>query len=78
MHNGPVAPVTIDPSKWVPLRRGTKQRDPVSSLIFSGLSEDVVSSVNDKWLAMGEGVPPGYFEPLNVTNSRYAEDVLSG
>ena len=60
-------------SKVFDLRRGTKQGDPLSSLLFNAVLEDVMSDFKGHWVFTGRGLKLG---PVQVSELRFADDLL--
>ena len=63
-------------SKPYDIQRGTKQGDPLSTLLFNCLIEDVVDEVKKEWLKKGWGLKLGFTECTQLTNLRFADDIL--
>ena len=63
-------------SRWFNISRGTKQGDPLSSLIFNSLLEDVVQNAKKIWHSRGYGIALGFTHESPLTNLRFADDVL--
>ena len=61
-------------SKSFDIKRGTKQGDPLSSLLFNSLLEHIFWKLKVKWRELGIGIDMGTEERLN--NLRFADDVL--
>ena len=63
-------------SKWFDIQRGTKQGDPLSSLLFNALLEYVMRPIKDKWASKRYGVQLGHTGDMRITNLRFADDVM--
>ena len=63
-------------SKEFDILRGTKQGDPLSSLLFNAVLEDVFAEVKPSWEKKGWGLRLGYSKYRQLTNLRFADDVL--
>ena len=61
-------------SRSFDIKRGTKQGDPLSSLLFNSLLEHIFRKLKPKWRELGIGIDMGTEERLN--NLRFADDVL--
>ena len=63
-------------SREFSIQRGTKQGDPLSSLLFNALSESIFRKLQPKWARRGCGI---HLEPWSddaLTNLRFADDVI--
>jgi hypothetical protein len=58
------------------IRRGTKQGDPISPIIFNSVLEQVMRTVKAKWGARKYGIQLGFGHDSTVTNMRFADDIL--
>ena len=58
------------------LLRGTKQGDPLSSLLFNSLLEYIMRPLVTKWQQRTQGVQLGFSPECCLTNLRFADDVL--
>ena len=56
--------------------KGTKQGDPISSLLFNAVLEQVMRKVKEKWKARGYGIQLECSVGLALTNLRFADDIL--
>ena len=56
--------------------RGVKQGDPLSSLLFNALLEEVFKKLRESWDQKAFGIPLGYDNTAQLTNLRFADDVL--
>ena len=65
-------------SKIFNIERGTKQGDPLSSLLFNCVSESIMRKVKAKWNDKGWGIPlhPHHITGNVLTNLRFADDIL--
>ena len=77
LYSGQTARVKTDRlSKPFCLRRGTKQGDPLSSLLFNAVLEDIFRDLKKSWLRQGFGLHLGYTDFKTLSNLRFADDVL--
>ena len=77
LYNGQRAQVKTDKlSKHFGIGRGTKQGDPLSSLLFNSLLENVMTSAKKDFEVKKYGIQMGPSEATRVTNLRFADDVL--
>jgi len=58
------------------IQRGTKQGDPLSSLLFNSLLEHIMSDVKPTWVEKKWGIQLGHGQGSHLTNLRFADDVL--
>jgi hypothetical protein len=63
-------------SKQFDILRGTKQGDPLSSLLFNALLVDIMGEVKPGWMHKKFGLELGYTTLTQVSNLRFADDVL--
>ena len=63
-------------SRRFTITRGTKQGDPLSSLLFNALLEDLMRAVKPEWERKKYGMILGYTKLSQLTNLRFADDVL--
>jgi hypothetical protein len=65
-------------SRCFNIERGTKQGDPLSSLLFNCVSESVMRRVKAKWSEKHIGLPlqPHHTPTNTLTNLRFADDIL--
>ena len=63
-------------SKTFTISRGTKQGDPLSSLLFNCLSEFVFNQFQTKWADRRYGIHLAVHEHGGLTDLRFADDVL--
>ena len=58
------------------IQRGVKQGDPLSSLLFNALLEDTFRTLKQQWSARDYGIRLGHTRSTQLTNLRFADDVL--
>ena len=58
------------------LSRGTKQGDPLSSLLFNALLQHILEPLIAEWQNNDKGVQFGFTPATTLTNLRFADDVL--
>jgi hypothetical protein len=63
-------------SKPYDIMRGTKQGDPLSSILFNALLEDIMREVKHTWVQKRMGLQLGHTDITHLTNLRFADDVL--
>ena len=63
-------------SKEFNIERGVKQGDPLSSLLFNALLEDVFKTLKQRWSLKKYGICLGHTTSTHLTNLRFADDVL--
>jgi len=63
-------------SKEFRIERGTKQGDPLSSMLFNSLSESIFRRLQHKWQKRGCGLRLQAMGQTTLTNLRFADDVL--
>ena len=63
-------------SRLFQMSRGTKQGDPLSSLLFNAVLEDIFREVKKKWSAKKFGVEISIGRTEFLQNLRFADDVL--
>jgi hypothetical protein len=63
-------------SKSFDICRGTKQGDPLSSLLFNSLLEHIFRSIKPGWNQKRFGVQMGTGDQSRLSNLRFADDVL--
>ena len=63
-------------SRTFGIRRGTKQGDPLSSLLFNALLEKLMSTVKESFMTRRLGIKFGSTEESRLTNLRFADDIL--
>ena len=79
LYNNQTASVKTDTrSRLFNIERGTKQGDPLSSLLFNCVSESVMRQTKLKWNSKHWGVPlqPHHTDNTQLTNLRFADDLL--
>jgi len=63
-------------SKVFEISRGTKQGDPLSSLLFNALLEHIFRPLKQKWAKQARGIELSLNTGHSLTNLRFADDVL--
>ena len=63
-------------SREFKIRKGTKQGDPISSLLFNSVLEEVMRKVKLKWKSKNYGIRLGYTTTSTLTNLRFADDIV--
>ena len=63
-------------SKVFAIQRGVKQGDPLSTLLFNALLEDLFRRLKQKWAPKSYGIQLGHAPHTRLTNLRFADDVL--
>ena len=63
-------------SAVIPIRRGTKQGDPVSSLLFNTVSQFALEDNLKNWQGKNKGIRLSDRKEACLTNIRFADDVL--
>ena len=63
-------------SKRFAIERGVKQGDPLSSLLFNALLEDIFHKLKLQWSCRSYGIQLGHTHASRLTNLRFADDVL--
>ena len=63
-------------SRTFAIHRGTKQGDPLSSMLFNALLEKMISSVKRQIDGKKYGIQMGPSDETRMTNLRFADDVL--
>ena len=58
------------------IRRGMKQGDPLSSLLFNSVSESIFRPLKERWLKRGCGIQLQPLDKEALTNLRFADDVV--
>ena len=58
------------------IQRGTKQGDPLSSLLFNSLSESIFRKLLPEWARRGCGIHLQAWSDDTLTNLRFADDVI--
>jgi len=79
LYNNQTAAVKTDvQSRLFNIERGTKQGDPLSSLLFNCVSESVMRKIKLKWNSKRWGLPlkPHHTDNTQLTNLRFADDLL--
>ena len=66
--------ITDRTSKCFPIRRGTKQGDPLSPKLFNSVLEIVMREIKCEWESKGYGLPTR--AGCNLSNLRFADDIL--
>jgi len=68
--------VTDQWSKYFDISRGTKQGDPLSSLLFNSLLEHILRKLKPTWSARRVGIEMSLGTETYLTNLRFADDIL--
>ena len=77
LYTGQEAQVRTDKtSRIFSLERGTKQGDPLSSLLFNAILEDIFGDVSQLWESRRYGIHLSGAPCDDLTNLRFADDVL--
>jgi len=77
LYNNQSAQVKTDKmSRKFTIQKGTKQGDPLSSMLFNSLLEKMMSAVKDKISSKKYGIQMGTSDSSRITNLRFADDVL--
>ena len=77
LYSNQAATVKTDKlSKHFHIQRGVKQGDPLSSLLFNALLEDIFETLKQRWLPRQHGIRLGHTNITRLTNLRFADDVL--
>ena len=77
LYRGQTAQVRTDADSWkFEICRGTKQGDPLSSLLFNCLLEDIMRQAKTRWKRKRYGIKLGITSASTLTNLRFADDVL--
>ena len=77
LYEGQTAQVRTDRvSRPYSIMRGTKQGDPLSSLLFNSLLEDIMREVKPEWVRKHMGLRVGHTDLCQLTNLRFADDLL--
>ena len=58
------------------IRKGTKQGDPISPIIFNCVLDEVLRTVKRKWSLKKFGMQLGHTDLRTMTNLRFADDIL--
>ena len=77
LYAGQTAVVKTDTiSRHFTIERGVKQGDPLSSLLFNALLEDIFRTLKQQWSSRSYGIQLGHTTSTHLTNLRFADDVL--
>ena len=77
LYRDQVATVRTDrQSRAFNIERGVKQGDPLSSLLFNACLEQLFQPLKAKWTNRGFGIQLGHTTTTQLTNLRFADDVL--
>ena len=77
LYNGQQAAVKTDEmSRTFRIFRGTKQGDPISPVLFNSVVEKFMRVLKMKWLTKRWGVQLGWEAGSEITNLRFADDIL--
>ena len=63
-------------SRSFPIRRGTKQGDPLSPALFISVLDDILRRAQPIWRRKGYGISLGSNDADILTNLRFADDLL--
>ena len=63
-------------SKQFNIERGTKQGDPLSSMLFNALLEHIMRPIKEKWSKRKYGIKLNDDDDSTLTNLRFADDIL--
>ena len=63
-------------SRLLKIKKGTKQGDPISPILFNAALEKAMAKAKQKWMEKKWGVQLGYGKDGILTNLRFADDVL--
>eukprot|EP00973_Karenia_brevis_P040351 5574495-Karenia_brevis.AAC.1 len=77
LYTNQVATVKTDrQSRQFNVQRGVKQGDPLSSLFFNALLEDLFKTLKLRWTQPGHGIKLGDTPMTKLTNLRFTDNVL--
>ena len=77
LYQGQRARVKCDMnSREFDIKKGTKQGDPVSPILFNAVLECVMRKVKAKWAMKMHGLQIGHIPESMITNLRFADDIL--
>ena len=77
LYDGQHANVKCDAtSRDFNIGKGTKQGDPISSIIFNSVLEEVIRKAKMKWRSKKYFVQLGYSPDFIITDLRFADDIL--
>ena len=65
---------TDRPSRQFPITRGTKQGDPLSTLLFNAVLEDIFRDVQQKWMDKRHGIEFSLSDTDFLQNLRFADE----
>ena len=63
-------------SKCFSIQRGTKQGDPLSTLLFNSILEHAMRPIKQQWMEKKLGIIVGATAENRLTNLRFADDIL--
>ena len=77
LYSNQTATVKTDKvSKQFIIERGVKQGDPLSSLLFNALLQDIFSNLIPQWRQRRYGFELAHVRSSRITNLRFADDIL--
>ena len=77
LYDGQQARIQVDTqSDLFEIKRGTKQGDPISPILFISVLEHIMRKVKEKWAKKYRGIQIGTMAETRITNLRFADDIL--